>query len=135
MFIGLIMFAACLAVLAVIGAAVTTLPSRLVSNWSRRSSARNGQVPVTGSPWPATLFPPEVPKPAKRRIETYFDKGEWKNKVEGSSRAANRHATKAAAVKAGREMARKRKVDHVVMKKDGSIGETFTHGDPQMATK
>lgn len=62
-------------------------------------------------------------------IETYFEDGRWKNKVQGSSRAANTHATKAAAAKVGREMARKRRVEHIVKKKDGTTGERTKQRD------
>jgi hypothetical protein len=63
------------------------------------------------------------PSPAKRDVETYFEKGRWKNKVQGSSRAANVHDTRSAALKVGHEMARKRRVDHVIKREDGSIAE------------
>jgi hypothetical protein len=49
---------------------------------------------------------------AKPGIEAYFENGEWKNRVRGSSRAANKHSTKADAEQAGREMARERRVEH-----------------------
>ena len=61
--------------------------------------------------------------PPSGAIETYFEGGRWKNKVQGSSRAANTHTTKAAAAKVGREMARKRRVEHIIKKKDGTTGE------------
>jgi hypothetical protein len=65
-------------------------------------------------------------------IETYYEDGRWKNKVEGSSRAANTHDTKSAAVAKGREMAKSRKVEHIIEKQDGTIGERNTYGhDPR----
>jgi hypothetical protein len=66
-------------------------------------------------------------------IETYFEKGRWKNKVQGSSRAANTHATKTEAAKVGREMARKRRVDHIIKKKDGTTGERTSYGEDRRA--
>jgi uncharacterized protein DUF2188 len=57
----------------------------------------------------------------KRVIETYSENGVWKNKVQGSSRAANTHPTKAAALKKGREMARARKVEHIIRNKNGTF--------------
>jgi hypothetical protein len=69
---------------------------------------------------------------AEPGIETYFENGEWKNRVQGSSRAANKHDTKAAAEKAGRQMARKRRAEHIIKKKDGIIGERNSYGnDPR----
>jgi hypothetical protein len=65
-------------------------------------------------------------------IETYFENGIWKNKVEGSSRAANSASTKAEAQAKGREMAQARRVEHIVRNKDGTIGERNTYGyDPR----
>ncbi|MFI5614085.1 DUF2188 domain-containing protein [Amycolatopsis sp. NPDC051903] len=63
----------------------------------------------------------------KGDIETYFQGGEWKNKVEGSSRAANVHGSKEAAASKGRDMARQRKVEHFIRTKDGRIGERNTY--------
>jgi hypothetical protein len=69
---------------------------------------------------------------AKPGIETCYEGGEWKNRVQGSSPAANKHSTKAQAEKAGREMARKRRVEHTIKKKDGTIGEKNSFGnDPR----
>jgi hypothetical protein len=65
-------------------------------------------------------------------IETYYEGGQWKNKVEGSTRAANSFDTKAPAQTKGREMAQKRKVEHIIRKRDGSIGSRNTYGnDPR----
>ncbi|WP_197684742.1 DUF2188 domain-containing protein [Amycolatopsis keratiniphila] len=65
-------------------------------------------------------------------IETYYEDGRWKNKVEGSSRAASTHDTKADAVDKGRDMARERKVEHFIRNQDGQIGERNTYGhDPR----
>ena len=47
----------------------------------------------------------------------------WANEREGQGRAISKHATKAAAAKAGRETARRDKVEHLIHKKDGTIGE------------
>ena len=65
-------------------------------------------------------------------IETYIEDGQWKNKVEGSTRAASTHDTKAEAVEKGRAMARERKVEHFIRNQDGQIGERNTYGhDPR----
>ncbi|WP_210651749.1 DUF2188 domain-containing protein [Nocardioides sp. SYSU D00065] len=65
-------------------------------------------------------------------IETYYEDGQWKNKVEGSSRAANVHETKAEAQAKGRQMAQERRVEHVIKKQDGTIGERNSYGhDPR----
>jgi hypothetical protein len=68
----------------------------------------------------------------KGDIDTYHDNGQWKNKVEGSSRAANTSPTKAEATAKGREMAQERKVEHFIRNLDGKIGERNTYGhDPR----
>ena len=65
----------------------------------------------------------------KGDIEMYFENGKWKNKVEGSRRAANTHDTKAAAQAAGRTMAERRKVEHIIKNKDGQIGQRNSYGN------
>lgn len=64
---------------------------------------------------------------AKGDIDTYFEDGQWKNKVEGNSRASNVHSTKADAQAAGRDMAIDRGVEHVIKKMDGTIGDKNTY--------
>lgn len=68
----------------------------------------------------------------KGDVETYFENGRWKNKVQGNTRASNIHETRAAAVSAGREMARKRKVGHIIKNKNGTVQELTRYGnDPR----
>lgn len=64
---------------------------------------------------------------AKGDIETYYEDGKWKNRPQGNDRATSTHDTKAEAQPAGRDMARARGVEHVVKKKDGTIGERNTY--------
>ncbi|WP_410657378.1 DUF2188 domain-containing protein [Amycolatopsis sp. lyj-112] len=68
----------------------------------------------------------------KGDVETYYENGQWKNKVEGSSQAAHTHGTKEEAVAQGREMARERKAEHIIKNQDGTIGERHSYGnDPR----
>jgi hypothetical protein len=67
--------------------------------------------------------------PPSGGVETYFEGGRWKNKVHGNSRASNVHKTRAAAVTAGREMARRRKVEHVIKSEGGAIQERSNYGN------
>ncbi|MET9633496.1 DUF2188 domain-containing protein [Lentzea sp. NPDC006480] len=60
-------------------------------------------------------------------VETYYENGTWKNKVEGNSQASSTHDTKADAVAKGREMAIERGVEHVIRNMDGTIGEKNTY--------
>jgi len=65
----------------------------------------------------------------KGDVETYFENGRWKNKVQGNSRASNVHETRPAAVSAGRAMARKRKVDHIIKNESGIEQEHISYGN------
>jgi len=60
---------------------------------------------------------------AKGDIETYYEDGKWKNRPQGNQQASNVHNTKAPAEAKGAEMARERKVEHVIKNKDGKIGK------------
>lgn len=64
---------------------------------------------------------------AKGDIETYYEDGTWKNKVEGGTRASNTGETKAEVQATGRQMAIDRGVEHVIKKMDGTIGERNTY--------
>lgn len=64
---------------------------------------------------------------AEGDIETYFQDGQWKNRPQGQGRASNTHETKSKAESVGREMARDRGVEHVIKKKDGTVGERNTY--------
>ena len=64
----------------------------------------------------------------KRHIETYFEKGRWKNKVQGNARASHVHETREAAISVGREMARKRKVEHIILSTGGGVQERDNYG-------
>jgi hypothetical protein len=55
----------------------------------------------------------------------------WANKREGAKRVAKVFPTKAAAQAAGRRTARRETVEHVILKRDGEIGERNSYGgDP-----
>jgi hypothetical protein len=65
----------------------------------------------------------------KGDVETYFENGRWKNKVQGNSRASHVHATRAEAMRVGREMARKRKVGHIIMNESDPVQEHGGYSD------
>jgi len=68
----------------------------------------------------------------KGDVETYHENGQWKNKIEGNTTASSTHTTKEEAVARGREMAIERKVEHIIRKMDGTIGDRNTYGhDPR----
>ena len=60
-------------------------------------------------------------------IETYYEDGTWKNKVEGNQRASNTGETKAEVQAEGRQMAIDREVEHVIKNKDGQIAQKNTY--------
>lgn len=72
---------------------------------------------------------------AKGDIDTYNEDGQWKNRPQGNDRASSTHRTKAEAEKAGREMAKDRKVEHVIKKLDGTIGERNSYGNDPKKSK
>ena len=60
----------------------------------------------------------------------------WANKREGAERVAKVFPTKDAARAAGRATAIREKVEHVILKRDGQIGERKSYGrDPARATR
>lgn len=60
-------------------------------------------------------------------VDTYYEDGQWKNKVEGNSRASSTHETKKEAQPVGRDMAADREVEHVTKRRDGTIEEKNTY--------
>lgn len=64
-------------------------------------------------------------------VETYFEDGQWKNKVGGNAEPSNAFDTKQEAQEKGREMAKALKAEHVIKNKDGTIAEKNSYGsDP-----
>ena len=61
-------------------------------------------------------------------VETYYEDGQWKNRIEGKERASNVHTTKSAAVHAGRQMAEARRCEHIIRNQDGSIADKRGYG-------
>jgi hypothetical protein len=72
---------------------------------------------------------------AQGDIETYNEDGTWKNRPQGNERASSTHDTKADAERAGREMAKERKVEHIIKKLDGTIGERNSYGNDPRKSK
>jgi Uncharacterized protein conserved in bacteria (DUF2188) len=57
----------------------------------------------------------------------------WSNKLDG--RAISQHRTKQLAVEAGRETARRLKVEHTIHLSDGKIGEKNSYGNDPFPPK
>jgi hypothetical protein len=65
-------------------------------------------------------------------VETFHQDGQWRNRIEGDHVLEESFETKAEAVEAGRELARSRRVEHIIRNEDGQIGERSTYGkDPR----
>jgi hypothetical protein len=64
-------------------------------------------------------------------VETYYSEadGKWRNMIKGNVNASNVFDTKAEAVRVGRQMAMMRKVEHIICKMDGTIGERNSYGE------
>jgi hypothetical protein len=68
-------------------------------------------------------------------VITYFENGEWKSKVAGSSRAAHVGGTKAEQQAVGRQMAEDRKAEHEIRNKDGQTGAKNSYGNDPRRSK
>ena len=67
----------------------------------------------------------------KAPVYTVPHKDGWANRREDATRVSKTFSTKAEAQSAGRETARRDKTEHIIQKKDGTIGERNSYGsDP-----
>ena len=66
---------------------------------------------------------------SKKDIHTVPSEDGWANRREGSERATSTHGTKAEAQAAGRTAAKKDGVEHLIHRKDGTIGERNSYGN------
>lgn len=66
---------------------------------------------------------------ANKIVETYHEDGQWKNRVQGNTRASNTAETKREAQIEGRRMAQDHKVEHIVKNLDGKIGARNSYGN------
>lgn len=65
-------------------------------------------------------------------IHTVWHESNWANVREGQKKPLSTHATKAEAVKRGRELAREAQVEHHIHGKDHAIHERNSYGnDPR----
>ena len=65
----------------------------------------------------------------KKNIHTVPTDDGWANRREGGKRGSSTHATKAEAQAAGRAAAMKDGVEHLIHKKDGTIGDRNSYGN------
>jgi hypothetical protein len=65
----------------------------------------------------------------KAIVWTVPHEGRWANKREGATRVSRVFDSKESAQAAGRETAMREKVEHVILKRDGEIGERNSYGN------
>lgn len=66
---------------------------------------------------------------AKRNIHTVPHEGGWANRRDRSERVSNTAPTKDEAEKVGRDMARRDGVEHLIHRRDGTIGQRNSYGN------
>ena len=66
---------------------------------------------------------------AKANVWTVPHGDGWANKRDGAKRVAKVFPTKTAAQAAGRTTAQREKVEHIILKRDGEIGERNSYGN------
>jgi hypothetical protein len=65
-------------------------------------------------------------------VETYHEDSHWKNKIEGQDGDVGTYEDREVAVSEGRNLAKVRKVEHIIRRVDGTIGERNSYGhDPR----
>lgn len=64
---------------------------------------------------------------AEGDIETYYEDGQWKSRAQGKTRAFDVGGNKAEQAATGRARAVRDEVEHVIKKKDGTIGDKNTY--------
>lgn len=77
----------------------------------------------------------QVPEMPEGDIITYYEDGQWKSKVAGSTRAAHVGGTKAEQAEVGRDMAVRRAVEHEIRNMDGQIGKKNSYGEDPRRSK
>jgi hypothetical protein len=72
---------------------------------------------------------------SKPPVHTVPMGNKWTNLRAGSTRAGKKYDTKAEAKAAGRRTAMRDKVEHLIHKKDGTIGESNSYGNDPNPSK
>ena len=72
---------------------------------------------------------------AKKPAHTVPHDNRWANRRAGSDRVSKTFDTKAEAQAAGRQTARRERTEHIIHKKDGTIGERNSYGNDPFPPK
>ncbi len=70
-----------------------------------------------------------------KNVHTVPHNDGWANRREGSERVSNTAPTKDAAERQGRDMARRDGVEHLIHRRDGTIGERNSYGNDPFPPK
>jgi hypothetical protein len=73
--------------------------------------------------------------PGKPPVHTIPHGDGWANRREGSTRVAKKFPTKAEAEAAGRDTARREKTEHLIHKRDGTVGARNSYGNGPRRSK
>jgi hypothetical protein len=65
----------------------------------------------------------------KGNVETYFEDDVWKNRIEGNLIEHSVYERKVTAILVGSDLARSRKVEHIIRNEDGTISERNNYGN------
>jgi hypothetical protein len=69
-------------------------------------------------------------------VETFHENGQWFNRVEGEKGVLGPYTSRSEAEGAGREEARRRRREHVVLDEGGNVSERHPYGeDPRDARR
>jgi len=68
-------------------------------------------------------------------IDTYYEDGQWKSRRQGRDRAFAVGGTKSEQQEKDRDAAKRNQVEHIIKKKDGTIGEKNSYGNDPRRTK
>ena len=71
----------------------------------------------------------------KPPVHTVPHEDGWANRREGATRVIKKFATKAEAQAAGRETARRDKTEHLIHKRDGTVGSRNSYGSDSQRRK
>jgi hypothetical protein len=71
----------------------------------------------------------------KPPVHTVPHQDGWANRREGATRVIKKFATKAEAQAAGRETARRDKTEHLIHKRDGTVGSRNSYGSDAQGRK
>lgn len=63
-------------------------------------------------------------------VETYFEDGRWRNRIEGEQVLPGEHRTLAPAFDVGEAVAHNLRVEHCVVTLDGTVRTLRRHGRP-----